>query len=92
MSATSTHTTGLTLYILEYCPFCHRVLDTVEELGLKIPTKETSRDRGARAELIAGGGMSQVPCLRIEKPDGTVEWMYESADIVRYLRGRFGGG
>jgi len=31
-----------------------------------------------------------VPCLRIEKADGAVEWMYESADINRYLERRFG--
>ena len=42
-------------------------------------------DAQARDELVAGGGRATVPCLRIEQPDGTYEWMYESRDIVAYL-------
>ena len=38
------------------------------------------------ADLIAGGGKSQVPCLRIEDENGDVHWMYESIDIIRYLK------
>lgn len=38
------------------------------------------------AELIAGGGKSQVPCLRIENQAGEASWLYESIDIIRYLR------
>jgi len=38
------------------------------------------------ADLIAGGGKSQVPCLRIETENGDVRWLYESIDIVRYLK------
>ncbi len=38
-----------------------------------------------RNELMAGGGKTQVPCLRIS--DGASEqWMYESRDIVEYLK------
>ena len=40
------------------------------------------------ADLIAGGGKSQVPCLRIETGSGDVRWLYESIDIVRYLKTR----
>jgi glutathione S-transferase len=43
-------------------------------------------EAGRRAELIAGGGKGQVPCLRIETDDGNVRWLYESADIIAYLR------
>jgi glutathione S-transferase len=31
-----------------------------------------------------------VPCLRIEKEDGSSEWMYESKDIIAYLDERYG--
>jgi glutathione S-transferase len=41
---------------------------------------------GNSADLIAGGGKDQVPCLRIENDDGDVRWLYESIDIVRYLK------
>lgn len=37
-------------------------------------------------ELTSGGGKFQVPCLRIESADGKVRWMYESIDIIRYLK------
>ena len=43
-------------------------------------------------ELIRGGGKSQVPCLRIDHPGGTTQWMYESTDIIAYLRRRFARG
>jgi len=43
-------------------------------------------DAGNNADLIAGGGKGQVPCLRIEHENGSVEWMYESVDIIRYLQ------
>lgn len=38
------------------------------------------------ADLITGGGKNQVPCLRIETGNGNVRWLYESIDIVRYLK------
>jgi glutathione S-transferase len=42
-------------------------------------------DREHAQALMAGGGKTQVPCLRIEHANGDVEWMYESDDIIRYL-------
>ncbi len=39
-----------------------------------------------KAELIAGGGKKQVPCLRIDSENGDVQWMYESDDIIHYLK------
>jgi len=30
-----------------------------------------------------------VPCLRIDKDDGSVQWMYESNDIIAYLKREF---
>jgi len=47
--------------------------------------KNTS-DSENRSDLIQGGGRSQVPCLKIESTSGEIEWMYESDDIIRYLR------
>jgi glutathione S-transferase len=83
-------TSDLTLYEMEYCPFCQRVQYAMRELGLSLRVKDTLDDSKARQELIAGGGKSQVPCLRIDQPGGRVQWMYESSDIVDYLQERFG--
>lgn len=76
----------LTLYHYPSCPFCRRVSAAVRQLGMNIAAKNILLDAEARAELIAGGGRSTVPCLRIDNPDGSI-WMYESKDIVRYLEG-----
>ena len=41
-------------------------------------------------ELLKGGGKSQVPCLRIEQISKTNEtevvWLYESDDIIEYIK------
>jgi len=74
-----------TLYKYDSCPFCMRVRRFLAEAGLDLPLKDTLRDPEARRELAAGGGSTQVPCLRIEA-DGEVRWLYESLDIIAYLR------
>ena len=32
------------------------------------------------------GGKYQAPCLRISEPNGEDEWLYESDDIISYLK------
>ena len=73
------------LYKTEICPFCMMVRRFMDKQGMKLPLKDTMTDAEARAELVAGGGRATVPCLRIEQPDGSYEWMYESRDIMAYL-------
>jgi glutaredoxin len=77
----------LALYNSDACWFCARVRQTIEHLGLEIEIRDAAGDAGHRAELVRGGGKFQVPCLRIEDPQGGIRWMYESADICRYLEG-----
>ena len=61
----------------------------IKRLNLDIEIRDTQKEPKYRQELISEGGMSQVPCLRIEK-NNSVVWMYESADIIKYLNDRFG--
>ena len=75
---------GHTLYHFYVSPASRRARLAVYELGLAIPFKEVLVDEEAWGELVRQGGKDQVPCLRIEE-NGKVRWMYESADIVRYL-------
>ncbi len=85
----------LTLYISPFCPYCHRVTNALAELGFDanikagdaggITLKNTFMNRQATAELRQGGGKSTVPCLRIDN-NGEVQWLYESLDIVAFLR------
>ena len=76
------------LYQYTACPFCHRVRAFLEQAGIEVPMKDTLFDPAARRELVEGGGSSMVPCLRIEREDGSVTWLYESLDIIDYLRHR----
>ena len=76
-----------TLYQFPSCPFCQRVLRYLREAGVDMPLKDTLADPIAYRELVEGGGDSQVPCLRIQDASG-VRWLYESLDIIDYLRAR----
>jgi len=81
----------LQLYVKTLCPFCVRVQHRMAALDVAIALKNIFLNPSHRSELMSGGGIQMVPCLRIASADGTVEWLYESADIVRYLEQRFEG-
>ncbi|MFA6414809.1 MAG: glutathione S-transferase N-terminal domain-containing protein [Candidatus Paceibacterota bacterium] len=70
------------LYVKTGCPFCHKVLAAAAEPGVQFEEKNIADDAVAR-ELVARGGKRQVPYL-VDDERG-VE-MYESDDIVAYLR------
>jgi glutaredoxin 2 len=81
---------GLALYQYAGCPFCLRVRMAIDELGVEIELRDTLVDPEHERSLVEATGRRTVPVLRIEEDDGQVRWMPESADIVAYLRERFG--
>ncbi len=82
----ATNVKNLSLYHFQACPFCARTRQVIDLLGLDIPKKDTRLKPAYRTELVQQGGRSQVPCLKIETLDGQTEWLYESSDIIKYLR------
>ena len=56
--------------------------------SINIELRDIMNDERARQELLQGGGKAVVPCLRIKNGD-SVDWLYESMDIIRYLDERF---
>ena len=78
-------TAGMTLYQYKACPFCVKVRRAMKRQSLAIATKDAKRCDAARGELLAGGGLLKVPCLRIDDAQGNSRWMYESKDIIGYL-------
>jgi len=80
----------LALYYWPSCPFCVRVTNVIDRLGLKVELRHILRDRSRRDELVQARGRATVPVLRIESPDGTVRWMPESLDIIHYLENMYG--
>ena len=82
-------TRHLALYHFPTCPFCIKTRRVIKRLSLNIKTRDARKHPASRQELLDGGGELKVPCLRIEKPDGAIEWLYESDEIIRYLETRF---
>lgn len=79
-------TQNLSLYQLPSCPFCVKVRRTMKREGLNIELRNINKKNDFRDELIREGGKRKVPCLRIEKSDGEVQWLYESNDVVSHLQ------
>ena len=82
-------TAHLKLYQFQQCPFCVRTRRNIRGLGLNIETRDARNDPRWKSELVEQGGRYQVPCLRIDKGDENVEWLYESKNIIQYLDQRF---
>jgi glutathione S-transferase len=78
----------LALYHLPLCSYCLRVRRAIWRLNLQIELRNVAKEPRWAAELKGGGGKTQVPCLQIRHPDYT-EWLYESKDIISYLKVRF---
>jgi glutathione S-transferase len=82
-------TSKLALYHYETCWFSGKVRSTISALNLSVELRDIHVDRAHHQRLIAEGGSGTVPCLFIEKDDGSVQWLYESSDISSYLENRF---
>lgn len=78
----------LILYTKTLCPFCKKVLDIAERLGISFNERNISDEKNLQ-ELIEKGGKRMVPFL-IDEERGTS--LYESDDIVSYLIKEYGGG
>ena len=73
----------ITLYELPGCPYCAKVIDTLEQLRLEYDTVEVPSDHAERTEVKAVSGQTGVPVIVDE--DHGVDGMHESDDIVEYL-------
>jgi len=79
----------LALYQFHACPFCVKVRRAMKRYSLNIELRDAKNNAMYREELEQEGGRIKVPCLRITNDDGSVSWMYESSDIIRYLEKSF---
>ncbi len=82
-------TLSLVLYQFKTCPFCIKVRREINRLSLPIELRDAQKNLQNRADLLQGGGQIKVPCLQIKNEQGNVQWLYESAEINRYLHQRF---
>ena len=82
-------TKSLTIYQFEACPFCVKVRRFKRKNSLKIELKDAKNNENFKSELVNEGGKHKVPCLRIEKMSSKVEWLYESTEIIKFLKKEF---
>ena len=70
------------LFILETCPYCRKVMNFLDENGIKY-NKVDIKDKASEDALIQMGGKRQVPFL--VDTDRNIQ-MYESDDIIEYIK------
>jgi len=88
--ATAPQEDDLALYYFPTCPFCRRVLATIDELGIDVELRDIHAEGQYWDELIAARQRSTVPVLLITSADGDERWMPESRDIIAYLEKTYG--
>lgn len=79
---------NLSLYDLQFCPYCLKVRMQMKALELKIALRNIDEAKWGN-ELMREGGKFQAPCLRIQHGPDKVEWLYESEDIIAWLKQGF---
>lgn len=72
----------LKLFILDSCPYCHKVMDFLNDKKIKYE-KINIEDKNSEEILIRIGGKRQVPFL--VDNERNIQ-MYESNDIIEYLK------
>ena len=74
---------NITLYELSGCPYCAKVVDKLDELGLEYDSIEVPRSHGKRTEVEEVSGQTGVPVI-VDDEHG-IDGMAESDDIVEFL-------
>lgn len=74
---------NLILYELTGCPYCAKVINKLDELGLEYESREVPRSHSERTEVKEISGQTGVPVLIDEEHD--IDGMPESNDIVAHL-------
>lgn len=79
---------SIELYELEGCPFCAKVTQKLEELGLDYESHMVPRSHAQREAVKEVSGQTGVPVL-VDHDHG-VEGLPESSDIIAYLEKTYG--
>ena len=74
------------LYYYDMCPFCQRVLRALPNVNVQVEKRNVLKDQQHRKHQQKETGRTTVPCLLIKDDNGKENWMFESADIINYLK------
>jgi glutathione S-transferase len=80
---------AITLYRLQACPFCERVVTTLQEYGLEYHSRFVEPMHSDRDVVRRESGVRAVPVI-VDETTGVT--MAESANIVEYLDATYGDG
>ena len=80
---------GLALYQYKTCPFCIKVRQEMRRLSLPVSKVNAQHEGPDRTALVQQGGQAKVPCLKITDTAGSSRWLYDSKEIISYLRSQF---
>ena len=70
-------------------PFLYQGVQEMRRLSLPVARMYVQKDGKNREDLTRAGGQTKVPCLKITDQAGNSQWMYDSKEIIAYLRSRF---
>ena len=79
-------TENVALYQFKTCPFCIKVRREIKRQSLNIELRDAQHDQNHRQQLLNGGGQIKVPCLKVKNEDGNHTWLYESSDVIQYIK------
>lgn len=79
---------SLTLYKLDGCPYCQKVIDKLEEHEIKYDSISVPSEHSERDSVKEVSGQTSVPV--ISDPNNDIEGMNESDDIIEYLENEYG--
>jgi len=79
----------ITLYRLQACPYCERVVRTLQDLGLDYTSRFVEPMHSERNVVKRVAGSRPVPAIVDERTGVT---MSESANVVEYLESTYGDG
>lgn len=79
----------ITLYRLQACPFCERVVRVLEDLGIEYHSRFVEPLHSERDVVQRIVGARTVPAI-VDRETGVT--MSESANIVEYLEQTYGDG
>ena len=80
---------AITLYRLQACPYCERVVRRLDELDLDVQSRFVEPMHGDRDVVKRVAGVRTVPVI-VDRTTGVT--MAESANIVAYLDATYGSG
>ena len=80
---------AITLYRLQACPYCERVVRVLDEQGLDYRSRFVEPMHSDRNVVKRVSGKRTVPAIEDERTGVT---MSESANIVEYLENTYGNG